>query len=196
MLPLVWSAASLVVDARTAANLSRKRLAKRAGVPTSTVTRVEEGATDPSIGMLDRLLAAAGRSLALEAGPPPAASVARLTDAWHARPEGDQPDWTRFRSLVDHLRLHPDVVAAAIEIAPMTSGSDRIDNLLAGVAEKLADDHHLERPPWTRAVLPLTEPWESSGTPRMRAKEGAEAPRQLRARNILLAEDNIWRRRG
>ncbi len=190
------TAASLVTEARTAANLSRKQLAKRAGVPTSTVSRVEEGTTDPTMGMLDRLLAAAGRSLEIDAAPPPAVSLARLTDAWHSSAGGDEPDWTRFRALVDHLRLHPYDVPAAIDIAPPPSGSDRIDNLLAGVAEKLADDRRIDRPRWTETVTPLSEPWESSGTPRMRVSEAAEAPKQFAKRGIHLAADNIWRRRG
>src|SRR5688572_23787877 len=79
----IASPATVLVDARTACDLSRKHLAKRAGVPTSTVSRIEEGVTDPTVGMLDRLLAAAGRSLVVDAADPPQTSLARLVDAWH-----------------------------------------------------------------------------------------------------------------
>ncbi len=49
--------------ARRAAGLSASALAAKAGVPTSTVTRIEKGATDPTFGMLARLLDAAGHQL-------------------------------------------------------------------------------------------------------------------------------------
>lgn len=190
------SPAVILIEARTTADLSRKLLAKRAGVPTSTVTRIEEGVTDPTVGMLDRLLAAAGRTLVVDAADPPKVSLARLADAWHPSSDGDEPDWTRFRALADHLHLHPEDARDAIAIAPPPTGSERIDNLLAAVAEKLADDHRLAGPRWTDAVAPLREPWESSGTPRMRARETREAPRKFLERGIRLAADNIWRRRG
>lgn len=122
-------------------------------------------------------------------------SIASLVDAWHPGPDGDEPDWTRLRAFVDHLHLHEEGVHAAIEHAPPLSGSERIDNLLAAIAEKLADDHGLIRPRWTADVRPLREPWRPSGTPRMREKEAGEAPEQLLARGIELAADNVWRRR-
>lgn len=190
------SPASILIEARTAADLSRRRLARRAGVPTSTVTRIEDGTTDPTVRMLDRLLAAAGCALVVTTADPPNPSIARLADAWHPSADGDEPDWTRFRALADHLHLSGDDTEATIRIAPLPSGSARIDNLLAAVAEKLADDRRLDRPRWTEAIAPLRQPWESSGTPRMRAREASEAPRQFRERGIHFAADNLWRRRG
>jgi hypothetical protein len=121
--------------------------------------------------------------------------LASLIDAWHASAYGDEPDWTRFRALVDHLRFHPDEIAGAIALAPTQSGSARIDNLLAAIAEKLADDGGLTRPPWTAVVAPLDHAWSPVGTLRMREREMREAPRQFRARNIHVASDNVWRNR-
>lgn len=43
--------------------LSRSQLAVLAGVPTSTVTRIESGEASPSLAMVDRLVAAAGFDL-------------------------------------------------------------------------------------------------------------------------------------
>lgn len=53
----------VVKRAREAAGLNRSQLAARAGVPASTVSRIESGQTDPTLGMVDRLLRAAGYSL-------------------------------------------------------------------------------------------------------------------------------------
>lgn len=44
-------------------NLSQRALARKAGVPSSTVSLVESGRTSPSVGSLKRLLDAAGVSL-------------------------------------------------------------------------------------------------------------------------------------
>jgi transcriptional regulator with XRE-family HTH domain len=48
---------------RTKLGLSQRALAKKAGVPSSTVSLVESGRTSPSVGSLKRLLDAAGLSL-------------------------------------------------------------------------------------------------------------------------------------
>lgn len=50
----------IVKQAREAAGLNKNQLAALAGVPASTVSRIESGAIDPTLGMLDRLLRAAG----------------------------------------------------------------------------------------------------------------------------------------
>jgi transcriptional regulator with XRE-family HTH domain len=53
----------LLRRARRLADLSQHQLATRAGVPQSTVARVESGKLAPSLRMFQRLLAAAGLSL-------------------------------------------------------------------------------------------------------------------------------------
>lgn len=53
------AAASLLRLARRERGWSQRRLAAEAGVPTSTVGRIESGARQPSLVMLSRLLAAA-----------------------------------------------------------------------------------------------------------------------------------------
>ncbi|MFN3520723.1 MAG: cupin domain-containing protein [Phenylobacterium sp.] len=49
---------------RTRLGITQRALARRAGVPSSTVSLIEGGRTNPSIGSLKRLLDAAGLSLA------------------------------------------------------------------------------------------------------------------------------------
>ncbi|MBA2438332.1 MAG: helix-turn-helix transcriptional regulator [Acidimicrobiia bacterium] len=49
--------------ARRAAGLTQRELARRAGVPQSTVARIEGGDHQPLVSTLDRLLQACGRSL-------------------------------------------------------------------------------------------------------------------------------------
>jgi len=54
------------MQARRRAGLSQRALAARAGVPPSTVARIETGALDPRIGTVERLLRACGHALEVE----------------------------------------------------------------------------------------------------------------------------------
>ena len=65
------SAARITRYARRRAGLSQRALARAAGVPQSTVARIETGQLAPRFDTLERILRAAGHSLALE----PAAGV-------------------------------------------------------------------------------------------------------------------------
>ena len=187
------SASTIVSESRRSAGLSRAELARRAGVPRSTVMRIEDGVVDPTIGMLTRLLGASQASLEISHRPCPTLSLARLSDACTISALGEVIDWTRLRATIDELTIHPDAIASAIATPPPRSGSTRLDSLLAGVAEKLADDASLTRPAWTKNIPALTEPWEPPGTPRIVARARARAPEQFRRRNIYLGVAELWR---
>jgi transcriptional regulator with XRE-family HTH domain len=183
----------LVAEARSQVGLSRRGLAERAGVPTSTISRIEDGEMDPTYTMLARVLGAAGRQLrtsAPELGDEP--SLARLADAWQPTARGITFDWTRLRGFLDWLRLHPEQVEEAIATPPARSDTP-LDGLLAGMAEKLADDGGLDRPRWTTSVPALATAWTPPGTPRMVAQAKRTTPQQLKLRNIVLAERDLWR---
>ena len=56
--------------AREDAGLSQQELARRAGTSQATISAYENGAKEPSLRTLDRLLAATGARLAIEPGAP------------------------------------------------------------------------------------------------------------------------------
>lgn len=60
----------LVREARRRAGLSQAELAQRAGVPQSTVGRIESGARVPSTALVERLVRAAGFELRVGLGEP------------------------------------------------------------------------------------------------------------------------------
>ncbi len=186
-------------EARLAAGLSARALAQRAGTSTTTVTRIERGSMDPTVGMLRRLMAAAGQAVVVSTRPAHRSAslqLADLTDAWTRTAVGDRPDWTRLRALLDGLALRPDRTSEVISRRPRPSGSPMLDALLAGVADKLADDAGTPRPAWTAAKnRRLAEPWESPGTPRMRATARALTPPQLLEHGIIASADSLWRPR-
>lgn len=150
---------------------------------------------DPTVGMLQRLLLAAGCELQMSLRPRTSRTqLANLHDAWRSTASGDRPDWTRLRAFVDHLALHPGSVREAIRRAPAPSGSKVMDALLAAIADKVADDGALTRPRWTgSASRRLPELWESPGTPSMRARALQSTPRQFREHNLSIASDTLWR---
>lgn len=61
------------------ARYTRRELARRAGVSASTITRIEKGTLDPTLGMASRILAAAG--LQIPAAPAPLCYPAALRAA-------------------------------------------------------------------------------------------------------------------
>ena len=191
------SPGSLVTAAREGAGLSMHALAGRAKVAYTTVSRIEHGQVDPTTGMLSRLLAAAGRELELSSTESVIPRLAGLADAFHRDAHGqDRPDWTRLRAFLDVLAQHPDLSGPATLRAPDPSGWPFMDNLLAGMAEKICDDAGLPRPAWTKRVHPLREPWVSPGTPRMRAEAQASTPSPLAHRGITLTATSLWRDRA
>lgn len=147
---------------------------------------------DPTFTMLARVAAATGQRLTIEA----TQEIRRESLATVAAEtlEGDRAEmpWTQLRGLIDWLRLHPDVASDAIADPPLRTAPS-LDNLLAAIANKVADDQGSQRPSWTSDVPIPDTPWQAPGTPRMRARERATAPRQFIERNIHLAEANLWR---
>lgn len=184
---------ALLREVRREAGLSVRALGKKAGVSPSTISRIEAGRMDPTVGMLTHLLESAGRGLDLvipETGVP---RLKELSDAW----EGSaRVDWTRLRAFLDYLALHPDRIGGAIRDAPQPSGSALLDNLLAGIAETLADEQSMARPAWTSQVAPLADAWTTPGTPRSQRAARATTPAALAARGLTLARTSLWRERA
>jgi transcriptional regulator with XRE-family HTH domain len=189
------SAAELVRRARQCAELSTRALADRAQVPPSTITRVEAGKIDPTVGMLRRLLDAAGQELHVTTRRRTTKRIpvlAELTNAWVDSPH-EHPDWTRLRSWLDYLMTHPNEVERSIVRRPAKSQSLVLDSLLAGIAEKLADDAGLARPRWAAQTPNLNQEWSAFGTPRMMAAWRAAAPPQLLKRGLIIDAPSLWR---
>lgn len=184
---------AILRDARADAGLSRRVLAAKAGVPTSTVSRIEQGQSDPTLTMLARLVDAAGRELVVESSPrEDALGLAELATAYSD--ENGQPkiDWTRLRGFVDRVQLHPEVLPEAIADPPAPT-FPLLNVILAALAEQLADEHDIERPRWTRAYGPLDETWSPPSTPRMRASFEESTPEAFRRRNVVLSRSALFR---
>jgi transcriptional regulator with XRE-family HTH domain len=189
--------------ARKAAGLSVRALADIAGISPTTVTRIEAGRVDPGWSMLRKILAAAGEEAVLSTRRLPttparsrSTTLADLADAWQRTARGDTPNWTRLRGTLDLLAQHPEMLPDALEPGPKPSGSAVMDALIAGIADKLADDARLPRPAWTKRIPRLTSEWSAPGTPVMLAARRAATPPQLKERGLVVDESSLWRDRA
>ena len=108
---------------------------------------------------------------------PSTTTLAGLSDAWQRTARGDTPDWPRLRGALDVLAQHPEMLPDALAPRPKPLGSAVMDALLAGIADKLADDARLPRPAWTKRNPRLESEWSAPGTPAMLAARRAAPPR-------------------
>lgn len=190
---MVVSGAALLRQARTNAGLSRRALAAKAGIPTSTVSRIEDELSRPTLSMLDRLVGAAGGRLVVKiVGRDDRPTIAQLATAVDRNAGRLKIDWTRLRGFADWTAQHPDALGDAIADPPARTATP-LDAILAAFAEQLADEHGVKRPRWTRAVGPIREPWSPPATPRMRAVAEASTPEPFRRRNLTLARTALFR---
>jgi transcriptional regulator with XRE-family HTH domain len=187
------SPGALLAAARRDAGLSMHALAARAKVAYTTVSRIEHGQVDPTTRMLQRLLAASGARLELSTSADVTPQLADLVDAWKVENGRALPNWTRLRAFLDMLAQRPELAGPATIRMPTPSGSPLMDNLLAAIAEKVADDAGIPRPPWTKRVPKLSERWITEGTPRMKAAAEAATPEPLARRGITVRVDSLWR---
>lgn len=180
-------------NARIKTGLSRKEVARRAGVSLTTVSRTESGEMDPTITMLQRLYSALDLRVALSTGPLFEPSIATLSNALTQKKRGIEIDYLKIRIFVDYVTGRPTIVEDAIAQPPRRSGFDRLDCLLAALAEKLADDAGIDRPKWCGTVPALVCRFTPPGTPMMNKRAAASAPSQFRKRNIYLSSLEFWR---
>ena len=186
-------AATLLHEVRESAGLSRGCLSPACGSCHINGFEGRRRRLRSTIEMLHRLVAAGGCDLRLEAAPIARGSIAALTDIWPAGARSNEIDWTRLRAFLDRLDRHPSRLAEAIDTPPARN-HPQVDNLLAGVAEKVADDGGCLRPRWTATVDALQAPWYPISTPAMRKQITAHTPPQLSARRMFVAEGDLWRR--
>lgn len=196
----ILTPAQLLSERRAAAGLSANALARRAGVPASTVTRVESGDVDPTITMLQRLIAATGRDLELRAvSTPDEPTLAAVVESTaHARDDREAPSdisWTWLRGFVDWAEAHPDRIPSAIHRPPHRTGVPLLDNVIAAIAESLAGAVGQTAPRWCSTVQPLASPYETPGTPTMRARTRAETLPPFAERSVFISASNLWHQR-
>jgi transcriptional regulator with XRE-family HTH domain len=101
----------LVREARRRAGLTQAELARRAGVPKSTVGRIESGARMPSAAMVERLVRAAGLEVSVSLGEPDPGTDSMFERTLRRSPAERLRDATRVAQFV--LRGRHAIAAAS-----------------------------------------------------------------------------------
>ena len=104
---------SVVREARRRAGLSQGQLAERAGVPKSTVGRIESGTRKPSTEMVERLVRAAGFDISVSLSEPDPG-----TDSMFERTLRRSP----AERLADAVRVARFVLRGRREVASASDG--------------------------------------------------------------------------
>lgn len=184
------TASALLRQARSAAGVTTRDLARAAGSAQPRVTEIERGASDPRVGTLDGLLRAAGHQLAVLPTQAPTASTVAQSIRSDLAERGPGADERAFRALLvlsDGLSTATDPIKVALAVTPPApTGDARFDAAIAGIVE-----HHLERndlpvPEWVREpARSLTDAW----TPDPYADDdiASDTPAALRRHGVLLA---------
>ena len=105
------SLVDLVREARRRAGLTQAELADRAGVPKSTVGRIESGARTPSTELVERLVRAAGLEVTVSLSEPDPGTDSMFERTLRRTPAQRLADATRAARFV--LRGRREVAAAA-----------------------------------------------------------------------------------
>ncbi len=105
------SISSVVKEARRRADLTQAQLAERAGVPKSTVGRIESGARIPSTEMVERLVRAAGLSVSVSLTEPDPGTDSMFERSLRRSPAERLADATRAARFV--LRGRREVASAS-----------------------------------------------------------------------------------
>ena len=103
--------ANLVREARRRSGLTQAQLAARAGVPKSTVGRIESGARVPSTELVERLVEAAGWNVSVSLAEPDPGTDSMIERRLRRSPAQRLSDATRVALFV--LRGRRAVAAAA-----------------------------------------------------------------------------------
>jgi transcriptional regulator with XRE-family HTH domain len=200
-------AGELLRQARAEKRLSQRGLATMAGVPQSTVARIEGGHMQPSLPLLYRILGAAGLQprTVLESSDNGTTETAQaLPQARQYRPmalvdlaghlastDDDQLRWRLIAEFLEEHRHEPiDVRAQLLRDEPSPTGDARWDVFLAALAEHLAglDDHGTAA--WA-ARRRLEVFWFPFNTPAARVDAYVHAPASFRRRGIFVAPQEL-----
>ena len=194
MIPTAPSAYELIRSARERAGMSRSALARKAGVATTTVSRIELGLSEPTYATLVELLTATGGTIEITVAAPAEPSLASAV-AHAIDPDTDAVDWLRLRAFADWVDGDSSRVESALAHPPADT-SEFAAAFAGAFAEAIAHRHNTAAPPWTRTSPHLSQPWAQSGTPRMIERAAARTPEAFRRRGFTLDSSALFHERA
>ena len=105
--------------------------------------------------------------------------------------ESDSKNWLIWlMDFVDDFRYHKDPAAV---VEPFEFNNEKVDAVLASVAEYLCDELDIECPEWLLKVPACKVPWFISGMENLKAIAIVESPLHFRIRKIFVLENFLSR---
>ena len=105
---------------------------------------------------------------------------------------GSEPEWWKIALMdfVDDFRRHKDPEAVR---EPFEQDDEKMDAVLASVAESICDELKLTVPRWLNEVPACKEPYFVSGLENLKATAIVESPLRFRIRKVFVLENFLYR---
>lgn len=103
-----------------------------------------------------------------------------------------EPEWWKIALMdfVDDFRRHKDPEALR---EPFEQGDEKMDAVLASVAESICDELKLPVPEWLGKVPACSDPYFVSGIENLKATAIVESPLRFRIRKVFVLENFLYR---
>jgi transcriptional regulator with XRE-family HTH domain len=188
------TAAELLRTARMQAGLSQSAVAQLAKTSQSAIATYEAGNREPSLPVLQRLLAATGHQLSLSLLPD--SSVYRIADlALDIAQSPAHDDKKKLRYVFEFMRGAQEDTAPVnvlVSAEPKSTGDMRFDALLAGIAEDLCVLSGEVPPQWVNSdARTLKSAWWVSSLAVGRAQALLHCPAALRRRGVMIDRHDL-----
>jgi transcriptional regulator with XRE-family HTH domain len=188
------TAAELLRTARLRAGMSQSAVAELARTSQSAIATYEAGNREPSLPVLQRLLAATGHQLSLSVLPD--SSLYRIADlALDIAQSPAQDDKKKLRYVFEFMRgAHGETALVNVLVSgePKPTGDLRFDALLAGIAEDLCVLVGEVPPQWVNSdARTLKNAWWVSSLAAGRAQALVHCPAALRRRGVMIDRHDL-----
>ncbi len=196
------STAELVAQLRAGSGLSLRALAGLSGTSSATLSNYEQGSKEPRLSTLERLASAAGVRLEVRVQPDlgrslrgrSSAAAAALGIGCAIDAGEDDTAFRRCLELLDALKAVPvEGVQLLTSEAPVPTGDQRYDALIAAIVEHCCVNREVATPPWVYEAERSVQQWYVAGMKSLRADADRETPPVFRRHGVMILADELAR---
>ena len=186
------SSADLLIAAREKSGLTQTQMARIAKTSQSAIAAYEAGDREPTVPVLQRMLAATGHNLmiAFEAD----RNIYRVADlARDIRKTSIKNRERRLRLVFEFLReVDTKELTLRVAVEPESTGDQRFDAMLAALSEDLCVSNGVSPPSWVFADQRfLDSAWWVSNLKSARTRALVNAPASYRRRGVMIDRNDL-----
>ena len=186
------SSADLLIAAREKSGLTQTQMARIAKTSQSAIAAYEAGDREPTVPVLQRMLAATGHNLmiAFEAD----RNIYRVADlARDIRKTSIKNRERRLRLVFEFLReVDAKELTLRVAVEPESTGDQRFDAMLAALSEDLCVSNGVSPPSWVFADQRfLDSAWWVSNLKSARTRALVNAPASYRRRGVMIDRNDL-----